>query len=175
MDGYAHLVGYLTEGPRARWGCIYFDGKDVVLADSAWPETAGLIRRAAAGQLIYPSQATALLSRAMALTAAVVQSSPREILDAFVASAAANPNTTAYDVIRQVGRLRPDGREWLKNYFQREYARLETMDPHQADGARILVMRQQLAHYLSVLCRDEGSRAEEARWLQAKDQAYAAW
>jgi hypothetical protein len=167
------LLWHLAERSGATWGFIYYDGKDVVLADSAWPETAELIRRAASGELVYPDEATAALSRAMALAAQCLNRPPAETLEAFMAAAKVKPTLFAYNVIQQISRMLPDSSKWQKAYFQQEYARLEGMDYRQADGAKVLIMRTQVAGFLSVLYKKEGAIGEAARWEQAEDKAAA--
>jgi hypothetical protein len=181
------LIGYLTARPDATWGFIFFDGKDAVIADAAWPETADLLRRAAAGELAYPDRGSALLSRAVALTAGPFKSQPADVLQAFLAAVQAKPFAMAYDAIRQVSRSLPDPASWQKSYFQQEYARLERMDVHRADGMRLLPVRGQLADYLQGLYAAERSAAlqtgqsdavvrasaEQARWGKAQEETRA--
>jgi hypothetical protein len=187
-EEHAGLMGYLTERPDATWGYIYFDGKGVVIADAAWPETADLLHRAAAGQLTYPDRASALLSRAIAMTARTLKSEPADVLQAFLAAVQAKPLTTAYDAVRQVSRYVPDPTSWQKTYFQEEYARLERMDELQSDGMRILRMRGKLAEYLADLYAADRIEAvhsgrsdavmrastEEARWKRTQEETRAA-
>jgi hypothetical protein len=170
-DAYSGLLWHLVERPGATWGFLYFDGKDVVLADAAWPETAELLRRAADGELVYPSTATAALSKAMAMTTPLMKRPLGEQLEAFIAAAAAKPSPFAYNVIRQISRVWTDGPPWQKSYFRQEYARLESMNYRQADGARVVLMRAQVASFLWDLYSKEGATQEAARWAKARDEA----
>ena len=70
---HSPLLWHLVERPGSTWAYIYFDAEDVVVpggdapevvaADTAWPPTAELVRRAIAGELKYPDEAKATLSR----------------------------------------------------------------------------------------------------------------
>ncbi len=170
-QSYTGLLWHLTERPGSTWVFIYYDGKDAVFADYAWPETAEWIRRAVAGELVYPNQAAAALSKAMALSAPVLKRPPAEVVQAFVDAAKVKPNVTSYNVIRQVGQMLPGQSPWQKDYFQKEYARLEGMDYQQADGVKVLLMRTQVADYLSDIYRKEGAVEEAVRWMKARDKA----
>jgi hypothetical protein len=187
-EEHAGLMWHLTERPQAAWGFIYFDGNVMVLADATWPETGDLLRRAAAGQLVYPDRATALLSRALALTAPDLKRTPAEALQAFLAAARARPTEMAYNAIRQLSRATPDPAAWQKSYFQKEFGRLERMDVHGPDGMRTLALRGQVAEYLESVyaaSRTAAARAgqsdavarssaEELRWSKAQEKTRAA-
>ncbi|MGA2266289.1 MAG: hypothetical protein ABSH10_07655 [Phycisphaerae bacterium] len=171
-DGHTGLLWQLMERPGAAWAYIYFDGKDVVAADSAWPATAELIHRAADGELVYPNPATAAISRAMAIAAPCSNRPPTEAMEAFQAAIRIRPTFMAYNAVRQLA-LRIETPAWQKEYFQREYDRLEQMDYHVANGVAILRMRAQLADYLFTLYQADGDMAQALQWVKAKDQAAA--
>lgn len=172
-EKHTALMWQLLERPGATWAYIYFDTKDVVAADTASPQTAGLVRRAIAGDLKYPDEAAATLSRAMAMTARSLRIPPGEAIEAFLAAAQVRPTTIAYDAIRQLSQSLPDPVAWQKAYFEHEYARLEAMDDQQAEGHRTLLMRGQLADYLARLYGEEGNAEQGARWTRIRDEAFA--
>jgi hypothetical protein len=174
------LLWYLLERPEATWAYLYVDpngffSRDVIAADGSSPQTAELIRRAIAGDLKYPDEATARLSQAMAMTARWLRIPATETLEAFLAAVQAQPSTLAYDAIAQLARGLPDGGPWQRTYFQQEYARLAAMDYHRAGGCDILLMRAQLAEYLAGLYRREGDAQESFHWTQVKDNDYATY
>jgi hypothetical protein len=174
------LLWYLLERPGATWGYIYVDAKgytvrDVVAADWGYPPTADVIRRAIAGELKYPDEATAKLSQAMAMTSRCVQIPASETLEAFLAAARVQPSTLAYEAIAQLARALPNATQWELEYFQQEYARLEATDYHCAGGGDTLLLRGQVAEYLAGLYRREGNAQESVRWTQTRDRAYATY
>ncbi|MCJ7544465.1 MAG: hypothetical protein MUP47_07880 [Phycisphaerae bacterium] len=172
-DKHAALMWHLLERPEGKWAYIYFDTKDIVAADTTSPQTAELVRRAIAGDLKYPNEAAATLSRAMAMTSPCLRIPAAEGIEAFLAAARVQPTTIAYDAIRQLSRSLPDPVAWQKAYFQQEYARLEAVDYREADGHRTLLMRAQLAEYLARAYRVEGNAREGARWTKIGNEALA--
>ncbi len=172
------MLWHLMERPGATWAYIYMDVKgiymgDIVAADTAFPETAELVRRAIAGDLKYPDEASATLSRAMAMTAASMRIPAAETLEAFLTAVEVRPSSIAYDAIRQLAKAVPNAEEWQKAYFLQEYSRVEAMDYHQAEGHEILAMRIHLAEHLATLYRKEGNAEQATRWTRARDQAVA--
>jgi hypothetical protein len=146
----------------------------VVAVDLAAGETAELVRRAIAGELKYPDAATAAMGKAMAMQAPLLGISARARLEAMLAAAEVYPSFMAYRTVRVLARqLPPDDRWDEKDYFRRQYARLEAMDPNQPDGLRIPGMRALAASYLADLYRDAGDSGQAHHWTQAKDQAVA--
>lgn len=179
------LIWHLTERPDATWAYIYFDADDVitlgadppviVAADTAWPPTAELVRRAMAGDLVYPDEAIASMSRAMAMTSPALKIPDAQTLEAFLKAAEVQPTTFTYSAIGQLAKALSKPLEWKKAYFQAEYARLAARDYNQAGGERIPLMRALLADCLATVCRDEGDAEEASRWATAKEQAAAVY
>jgi hypothetical protein len=172
---YTPLLWHLVERPQASWGYVYCDPREVVAVDLAWRQTAELARRAVAGEMTYPDPLSAALSRAMAMQAPRLAVPARARLEALLAAVEVHPTFMAYRAIHDMVRDLPAGDpSWRQeDYFRRQYARLETMDPNQADGLQIVSMRAQLALYLAEFYRRAGDGAQALRWTQAQNQVIA--
>lgn len=170
IDRYTALIRTLVENPHGTWAYVYYDGTDILLADTTWPETRELVRRAAAGELKYPDPATAALSRAMALISPAVKCPPDMALDAFLSAVALQPSFPAYSGIRQLAGLKNDGGQWLRDYFQQEYARLEGMNIQAAGGIDLIGCQITIASVLARSFAGAGDRQQQARWQQLADR-----
>ncbi len=172
-DRYGLLVRNLVENPEATWAYIYFDGKDVVLADTKNAYTRELIERAAAGQLKYPNDTIAALSRARTLISPVMRRPANEVLPAFIDAANKFPERSNYNCISQLAGQGAEGMQWLKEYYEREYERLSKIDINHARGLEIVACRIYIAGALVGIYHKEGNRAKAAEWNQKAQESGA--
>ena len=74
------------------------------------------------------------------MTAACLKIPPAQTMDAFLAAARVDPTFVAYDGVRQLGQVMPNGVAWLEAYYGQEYTRLEGMDYQHAKGEKVLLL-----------------------------------
>ncbi|NQU75650.1 MAG: hypothetical protein HQ546_04945 [Planctomycetes bacterium] len=167
---YAKLIRTLTMGPQALWAVIYFDGYNLVLADVTVESTRGLIGKILAGQLQYPDEGIAALSRAMCLTSSAVRTKNNVLRQALLDAARLRPSPQVYAVLG--GNTRKPPREWRKltDYLELESRRLADQTVEQAGGIRLLMCRIDIANILSELYESVGEINKARRWETARQE-----
>ena len=148
----------------AKWAIVYFDGRAMILASRDGEEASRLIDRAAAGELTYPDERSAKMSRAMCLMSPTAKASTEAIQQSVAAATAEWPNWFVYLLLVDMNNTRKVSAQWLVAFLVSESLRLESVDHHLANGAEILSSRA----YVSTLL-------ENANKLQKKERQAAFW
>ncbi len=156
------IMGELLTGG---WAAIYSDGQAMVLVDpQAEPQ---LLRQAQQGQLTYPSQPVAALSRAACLTTTDPAAHGAEILAAVLQVNAATPMPQAYLLATGAGGPSPALRPAAVEYLRAESSRLARTPAAPADRLTILLCRRAIQVGLVGLYTQAGQPAA-ARAAQAE-------
>jgi hypothetical protein len=149
MSGsYVPFLRTAASAPGAVWVPIFYDGENIILANSRLPECQDVIRRCLASALKYPrdskrdlpNEAYAALSRGMCLSSALINR-PQEALAEIKKAQQLEPIPMSYallgDLYSRAGTL---GQGEI-NYLESENRRLEQMDWRRLDGFEILRCR----------------------------------
>jgi hypothetical protein len=152
---YAGLCQRLLVGPGAAWAYIYCDRRSAVLADAGHPETRRWIEQAATGQLRYPDDPTAFLSRGMCLASTIVEAPPEGVVINLEEANRLRPTDFSYPVWRARAETAGIPNEDIITYLENESARLEGMEVAVADGLEILKARERVAKLLVPLYAPE--------------------
>ena len=146
------------------WSPIYCDRHHILYVDGSEPEFAELIRRAAMGELTYPTEHIAALSHAFALTAASMKTPRAELVQAFDAANQIEPTLPGYTGLT-VAAFRERG-QWARYIplLEREYGRLEAMDPDRPLSLQVIGSREQIARVLARAYKQVNRAAESTKW-----------
>jgi hypothetical protein len=165
---YSGFCERVTRKGDGRWVYVYCDQSTAVLADLDHPANRGLIDGVLDGTLIHRDEATAALSRAMALASPALDAAPEEILTALQEAVNRRPAYFAYTVMARTavaGRVDPGA---LTRFLEHQLTELEAMPTDRADGVVVLDARKVVAGLLESLYAGAGSvekrtRAEASR------------
>lgn len=177
---HGRLIKAMTEGANPRWTYIYFDGYDgnfdgqnMVLADTDSPETKKLIDKVAAGELKYPNEGIAALSRAMCLSygpqprrgSDEEKTMRRVVVQQLLKANALRPTLFGYAQLqkRAAGAVLA---ETLVDYLNKQYERLSSMSTVGAGGYEILRCRGYVAAWLNSIYARAGDRTRAKLWNQ---------
>jgi hypothetical protein len=122
------------------WVPIFYDGENIILANSRLPECKEVIRRCLASTLAYPNKAYAHLSRGMCLSSALINL-PNDAVADIKRAQQLEPISMSYAMLSELYNRTalPSGGEI--NYLESENRRLEKMDYHCLNGVEILQCR----------------------------------
>jgi hypothetical protein len=119
---------------------IFYDGENIILANSRRPECQEVIRRCLASQLIYPNKAYAHLSRGMCLGSAVVNL-PKEAVTDIKRAQQLKPISMSYSALGDMYSRTALPSQGEINYLESENRRLGQMDWRRINGFEILRCR----------------------------------
>ncbi len=167
------LRHYTQEDPAETWRVIYFDGRDVVLADAGDAGSARWIEKAMNGQLKYPDVDSAKLSRAMCLMSLPAGTVDAAVLkDAIAQASREKPHIFLYERVFECcsrGKLPVD---WLMAFCATEFDRLSSMPVDRDSELECLTCRHALAATAARICQIQ-KRPEIGMWMQALKAAEA--
>lgn len=170
--GFGPLMSRLAA--TREWVGIYSDGRVLVLADAVDEGTAPLVRRALAGELEYPSEATRQLSLATAIMTGDPSPDPARVLEVVRKANLAEPTPQAYEFLAGQG----FGEEAVA-YLDAEARRLEALPASGRNSQNLRLCRATIAAVLGVRHRAAGriveARAAEDRAAALSRQAEAVW
>jgi len=165
---YQGLIRRLLMEPGGRWAMVYYDERQAVVVDAGDPQMRALADRAARGELDYPDEASAAISRAMCLGSRAVSADVREIAAAFGRAIELRPFTSGYLGLLQIAREGRFPRAKAVEYFRQEYDRLGRMDYRRPNGLEILKCRRVTAEALGRLYQSMGNPQAAAKWMRAQ-------
>lgn len=159
--------------PAGVWRVIYFDGRDVVMADSADPQSAGLIEKAVSGQLKYPDTDSARLSRAMCLLSMPPGSVDLAVVkDAIRQSVQENPHLFLYERVFSYSSRGVLPLDWLLAFCRQEFDRLSLMKVDKDYELERLTCRHMVAATGARICQIQNN-PELPTWDAAAKMAEA--
>ena len=161
---YKKLIEAMVYGPKARWAHIYWNGGRIILADSSNPKFKELIRRAAMGELKYPTPEIAAISRAMCIISKVVKSDNKQVVSAFLKANALKPHIVAYKVLWDMNAKGKIDSKTLISYLEKQSKRLDEMPVDRSDGFITINCKRVVADMLFRLYARMGQNRMAARW-----------
>ncbi len=162
MNGtYDSFIRRAVSDPGAVWVPIFYDGENVILANSRLPECREVIRRCLASTLAYPNKAYAHLSRGMCLNSAVINL-PIQALADIKKAQQLEPISMSYVMLSELYSRVPLEKGEI-NYLEGENRRLEKMDYHCLNGFEILRSRYYALSLLARYYRQTEQQTELAR------------
>ena len=137
---YISFINRAVSDQGAVWVPIFYDGENIILANSRLPECKEVIRRCLASTLAYPNKAYAHLSRGMCLSSALINL-PNDAVADIKRAQQLEPISMSYAMLSELYNRTalPSGGEI--NYLESENRRLEKMDYHCLNGVEILQCR----------------------------------
>ncbi len=156
----------LLQSKSSPWVYLYCDRMSAVFVDLRGPGHDELVKRAYAGDLEFPDEATAALSRGMFLTSPSVRVSPREAMDALNRALLLRPTRFAYAPLFSRARAAGLSQEELIRLFEDHARRLQETSADGPGGAEVLVCRVTVAGILDTLY-DPEQQAEQKRQVRA--------
>jgi hypothetical protein len=146
---YNSFINQAVFSQGAVWVPIFYDGENIILANSRLSECQEVIRRCLSGKLAYPNKAYAHLSRGMCLSSAAINL-PKEAVADMKKAQQLEPISMSYamlgDLYNRTRTILPSQGEI--SYLEGESRRLEKMDYHCLDGFEILRCRYYVLNLL---------------------------
>jgi hypothetical protein len=139
-EAYNSLINRAMYGQGAAWAPVFYDGENIILANSRLPECQEVIRRCLAGELRYPNKAYAHLSRGMCLSSALINRAQNAVADIKKAQQL-EPISMSYVMLSDLYNRAALPSAGEINYLESEARRLEKMDYHCLNGFEILHCR----------------------------------
>jgi hypothetical protein len=159
------MVGRLAFAPDARWGVVFYDGRDLVLACKDTAQGAALIAGALAGTSRPTDPVAARLSRGLALASAWPTVGEAAV-DAVVAANSERATAFAYSVCQHLVARGVASQVWLVGYLEREWGRLAKLDHHSPEGILLLDAKRRAGALLADAYQVNG-RVSEAERVRA--------
>jgi len=164
--GFDAMVGRLAFPPDARWGVVFFDGKDLVLACKDTPQGSALVSGALAGTNRFEDPAIAQLSHDLALASAWLRVGEAAVT-AIVAANSARPTAFGYSVSQHLVVRGVATQARLASYLESEWARLAKLDHRTPDGILLLDAKRRVGAMLAEAYRADARIIEAERVLAA--------
>jgi len=161
-EAYNSLINRAMYGQGAAWVPVFYDGENIILANSRLPECQEVIRRCRAGQLRYPNKAYAHLSRGMCLSSAAINLPVQAVADIKKAQQL-EPISMSYVMLSDLYNRAALPSAGEINYLEGETRRLEKMDYHCLDGFEILRCRLYALSVLGQYYRRTGQLSQVSR------------
>jgi hypothetical protein len=162
--GFDAMVGRLAFAPDARWGIVFFDGADLMVACKDTPQGATLVAGALAGTNVFSDQTVATLSHNLALASAWPTVGEGAVT-AVVAANLERPTAFGYSVCQHLVVRGVASPAWLASYLEREWTRLAKLDHHKPGGIMLLDAKRRADTLLSEVYRADGRGGEAERLL----------
>jgi hypothetical protein len=139
-SSYSSLMRRAVSDQGAVWVPIFYDGENIILANSRLPDCQEVIRLCLASQLIYPNNAYAHLSRGMCLGSALINL-PKEAVAEIKKAQQLEPISMSYPALSDLYNRTALPSQGEINYLESENRRLGQMDWHRINGFEILRCR----------------------------------
>lgn len=147
---YSRMINDACLKPGAAWAPVFFDGENIILANSRLPESRAVIDRCLADKLTYPNEALHHLSKAMCLMSSGVNRN-EEALKELKASHQLQPIPGAYETLRTLyGRVKVPIQSEI-DYLEQENRRLAKMEWRHMGGIDVLDSRGNVLNLLGQL------------------------
>ena len=161
-SSYSSLIRRAVSDQGAVWVPIFYDGENIILANSRLPECREVIRRCLASKLEYPNKAYAHLSRGMCLSSALINL-PKEAVADIKKAQQLEPISMSYPALSDLYNRMALPSQGEINYLESENRRLGQMDWRRINGFEILRCRYYALSLLDRYYSQTEQRSQAAR------------
>jgi hypothetical protein len=155
---HGRFVERLLLGSDGTWSYVYCDRRFAVLADIVTPATREVVSRAGRGELVYPDEAIAALSRGMCLATPAVEAPDAWTVEALETANRLMPTDFSYPIWENRAKSGGATEAERAAYLDGELNRLLDMPVDVAEGVEVLKARERVARLVSGLYPDMEKR-----------------
>ncbi len=171
---YNNLVKELCYSEYAEWVPIYFDGEDWLCAYAGSETSRRYIQAMLKGELTYPNEEIAALSRGVGIAARMTGASPQAKLQALAKAAQAIPSPFVYHLYSLTAQRSQASTGQVMQFLEDEAVRLSHIDFRRSGGSRVMSGRLFLTSLLAQSYENVNIRIA-GYWAARHNQLQQAW